>query len=352
MPTLTPNIKLQKPADAEFGWQNMLRQNSDTLDAEITALKGGNQITGTATGGSATTMVDAGLTLGVDAFAGGGVVIIHRGGVLLRAESIISNTPTTLTFASGIASQAGDTYSIASQAGASGVANGLATLDGNTELVELPAGAAAEVAAGRTNSVPRADGTWSARVRHLYDNYPLQTWADDLALGAYAVKLTVAQNGLPAGWWYIEVIRHIYDAAANQFRYLRATPIDSPLGTMPVYHCSDVGGTWSAWTPMDSKGLGDGQTWQDKTASRASSVTYTNTTGRSISVIIDASNNAVGSYTYLHLTIDGIVVANSNNTTFQPTNFNHGCVTAIIPDGATYSCVVSFGILMSWMELR
>jgi len=85
------------------------------------ALKGIAQIAGTATSGSATTMVDAGLTLGVDAFAGGGVVIIHRGGVLLRAESIISNTPTTLTFATGAAPQAGDTYSIGSQAGVAGV---------------------------------------------------------------------------------------------------------------------------------------------------------------------------------------------------------------------------------------
>jgi len=34
MPTLTPKLNLQKPADAEFGWQNMLRQNSDVIDAE------------------------------------------------------------------------------------------------------------------------------------------------------------------------------------------------------------------------------------------------------------------------------------------------------------------------------
>jgi len=241
MPTLTPNIKLQKPADAEFGWQNMLRQNSDTLDAEITALKGANQITGTATGGSATTMVDAGLTLGVDAFAGGGVVIIHRAGVLLRAESIISNTPTTLTFATGAAPQAGDTYSIATQG--------------------VMAGAAAEVAAGRTNSVKRADGSWSVRCRKLHNDYPLQTWADDLSLGAYDVFLTVAQNGLPAGWWYIEVIRSSSDGFNNPNRYLRATPANYTLAAQPVYHCSIVSGTWSAWTPIGDNFL----TWYTPT---------------------------------------------------------------------------------------
>jgi len=241
MPTLTPNIKLQKPADAEFGWQNMLRQNSDTLDAEIAALKGVSQLTGTATGGSATTMVDAGLTLGIDAFAGGGVVIIHRAGVLLRAEDIISNTATTLTFATGAAPQVGDTYSIASQSGL--------------------AGAAAEVAAGRTNSVPRADGSWSARARYIPQDYALQTWADDLALGAYSIWLTVAQNGLPAGWWYIEVMRHTRDQVATQFRYLRAAPLDYTLAAKPVYHCSVVGGTWSAWTPVGDNPL----TWYTPT---------------------------------------------------------------------------------------
>jgi len=123
------------------------------------------------------------------------------------------------------------------------------------------AGAAPEVAAGRTNSVKRADGTWSARVRDLPQDYPLQTWADDLSLGAYDVNLTVAQNGLPVGWWYIEVMRHINDTAANQFRYLRATPLDATLASQPVYHCSVVGSAWTAWTPVGDNPL----TWYTPT---------------------------------------------------------------------------------------
>jgi len=123
------------------------------------------------------------------------------------------------------------------------------------------AGAAAEVAAGRMNSVKRADGTWSARVRHLPQDYALQTWADDLALGAYDVNLTVAQNGLPIGYWYIEVMRHSYDGVGWQFRYLRATPLVYTLATMPVYHCSVVAGAWSAWTPVGDNPL----TWHTPT---------------------------------------------------------------------------------------
>jgi len=130
------------------------------------------------------------------------------------------------------------------------IVNGYAGLDANSEVIKLPAGAAAEITAGRTNSVKRADGTWSALVRQLTTDYALQTWADDLALGAYDVNLTVAQNGLPTGTWYIEVMRHNNDLVSNQFRYLRATPLASTLATKPVYHCSDVNGTWSAWTPV------------------------------------------------------------------------------------------------------
>jgi len=118
------------------------------------------------------------------------------------------------------------------------------------------AGAAAELAAGRTNSAKRADGSWSSRVRLLPTDYALQTWADDLALGAYGVLLKVPQSGLPAGWWYIEVMRHINDIVANQFRYLRATPLNASLAARPVYHCSVVGGAWSAWTDMSGVPVG------------------------------------------------------------------------------------------------
>jgi len=40
--------------------------------------------------------------------------------------------------------------------------NGIATLDANTEVVELSAGAAAEVAAGRPTNVKQANGAWAS----------------------------------------------------------------------------------------------------------------------------------------------------------------------------------------------
>jgi len=136
-----------------------------------------------------------------------------------------------------------------------------AALDANTEVIQLPAGAATEVAAGRTNSMKRADGSWSALVRHLYNNYPLQTWAEDLSLGAYDVFLSVSQNGLPASWWYIEVMRHYSDSVNNQYRYLRATPLNNTLAILPIYHCSVVQGVWSVWAPVGDNPL----TWYTPT---------------------------------------------------------------------------------------
>jgi len=124
------------------------------------------------------------------------------------------------------------------------------------------AGAAAEVAAGRTTSVRRADGTWTAKCKSLPQNYALQTWADDLALGAYDVSITVPQNGLPVGWWYIEVIRSSSDiSVVNEYRYLRATPMTSTLAAQPIHHCSNNFGTWSAWTPVGDNPL----TWYTPT---------------------------------------------------------------------------------------
>jgi len=69
------------------------------------------------------------------------------------------------TTASAAAALASENNAAASAASVnSGVANGTATLDVNTEVVELSAGAAAEVVAGRPTNVKQADGTWSTKI--------------------------------------------------------------------------------------------------------------------------------------------------------------------------------------------
>jgi len=150
MATTTPKLGLNKPGSGEYGWDALLGQNIDTLDAVVGGLVDERAVTGTATGGSATTLDDSGASWGANAWAGA-IVVIRRGGVVLRAEQVTSNTATQLTFASGAAVQAGDAYTIMAQANAipvaeKGAANGVATLDANSKLVQMPT--AADVGAG------------------------------------------------------------------------------------------------------------------------------------------------------------------------------------------------------------
>ena len=61
---------------------------------------------------------------------------------------------------------------------------------------------------------------------------------------------------------------------------------------------------------LDAASLGGGQSWQDVTAIRASGTTYTNTTGKPISVVI--SGNPSNIPETLILTIGAVVVWNQN----------------------------------------
>jgi len=81
--------------------------------------------------------------------------------------------------------------------------------------------------------------------------------------------------------------------------------------------------------------IGVDQTWQDVTGSRASGVTYTNTTGKPISIYVDISNVAAS------LSIDGVILQSGTTTT---------TISAIVPDSATY--VITSSTINRWSELR
>ena len=91
--------------------------------------------------------------------------------------------------------------------------------------------------------------------------------------------------------------------------------------------------TWQAFS-----GLGVGQTWQDLTGSRSSGVTYTNSTGKPIQVIM--SNNSPGTASII--TVGGVTIF--NETVLGPHSF-------IVPDGSTY-VVSGGGGVIYWSELR
>lgn len=100
-----------------------------------------------------------------------------------------------------------------------------------------------------------------------------------------------------------------------------------------------------------SKAAGVDQTWQNMAASRADSVTYTNTTGRAISVSVGWNSGTSGAIT-LNLLVGGVVA--SSNQTVPPAGFNNvATVSAVVPNGATYSVTRSGGSTLNyWSELR
>lgn len=98
-----------------------------------------------------------------------------------------------------------------------------------------------------------------------------------------------------------------------------------------------------------SSGIGIGQTWQDVTASRVTGTTYTNSTGKPISISVWVAGT-VGGYYSLEIIINSI-------TTYYNQDYANASgyiigATIIIPNGAIYSVSGSNTALTKWWELR
>jgi hypothetical protein len=109
------------------------------------------------------------------------------------------------------------------------------------------------------------------------------------------------------------------------------------------------GGPFSAWrevyhTGNNTPALGVGQTWQDVTASRSPGTTYTNTTGRSIQLMILVADSGSDGITF---TINGITLSRGNLP-----NQGADYISLIIPSGSTYRLVVGSNSITKWLELR
>ena len=103
-------------------------------------------------------------------------------------------------------------------------------------------------------------------------------------------------------------------------------------------------GVASKANTADLKELGVGQTWQDVTASRASGVTYTNSMGKPIFLLVYSTNaNFAGT-----VVINGISVS---YTSPSDVAYAMQSVQIPIPDGNTYS-VTYFNAGHRWLELR
>lgn len=91
--------------------------------------------------------------------------------------------------------------------------------------------------------------------------------------------------------------------------------------------------------------VGVGQSWQDVLASRASGVTYTNTTGKTIAVSV---TQGAATSTTMVVSVNGVTVANPTTSS----NAARPHVTFLVPTGQTYSVTVTGGTLLVWAELR
>ena len=91
--------------------------------------------------------------------------------------------------------------------------------------------------------------------------------------------------------------------------------------------------------------IGVGQSYQDLTSSRSAGVTYTNTTGKPIQIIISATvADASTNYIYCN----GTIILDGSTNTGMSMKYVFG---AIIPNGATYAVTASDGIV-KWFEIR
>lgn len=94
---------------------------------------------------------------------------------------------------------------------------------------------------------------------------------------------------------------------------------------------------------LSQPGIGDGQTWQDKTAARAVATQYTNNTGRNILVLVVVS---AASATYSYFYMNGTVVQRFLST---GTGMSYLTMMMLVPPGKTYQ--VNSTSLISWWEL-
>ena len=127
-----------------------------------------------------------------------------------------------------------------------------------------------------------------------------------------------------------------------------ATKLDV-TGTVTATTFSGAGTGLTGTANSLNAGMGVNQTWQTtETLSRAIGTTYTNSTGKPITVVIAYTNSVEN--TVQGLIIGGIKVYAAGSPIL---GFGSG-FTIIVPNGATYVTTTNFGTmtLVSWVELR
>jgi len=133
-------------------------------------------------------------------------------------------------------------------------------------------------------------------------------------------------------------------ATSNDYTDLDNTPTLAAVATSNDYNDLDNKPS-AASTP-----IGEGQTWQDVTASRALNTTYTNTTGRPIMISIYCAGQP--NHCEWELLVDGVQLGHQGVVSVASAAMR-ATMSAIVPAGSTYRAnnILNAG-LQSWAELR
>jgi len=144
---------------------------------------------------------------------------------------------------------------------------------------------------------------------------------------------------------------HAYSAAGTSGQVLQSNGAAAPTwiaqSSIAAGSATSVSGTGTvtvANLATAAKPIGASQTWQNLTGSRTAGTSYTNSTGRPISISIVGD----GSYAGFSVTVDSLVLVNFQGANSTIGNFTY-TASLIIPAGSTYS--VSRGGFLSWFEL-
>ena len=97
---------------------------------------------------------------------------------------------------------------------------------------------------------------------------------------------------------------------------------------------------------LNDQAFGVGQTWQDVTGSRSSGTTYTNNTGKPITVIVSIRDSK--QYSEVLVYVGGVVIIDVDDIGAQGTT----PYTFIVPNGSTYSVTLNLNTIRRWSELR
>jgi len=220
------------------------------------------------------------------------------------------------------------------------LADSLAKLQNGTTDTNIPNGAIRWSATNnRFEIYDSATSTWSALATKyaiaISGNADTATDADTVD-GIHA-STTATANKLLA----LDANAKLQATAVNADKVINKTPTATPTANaIPI---ADAGGKLDGW--VTGSGLGVGQTWQDVTASRAISTTYTNSTGRTIVVNVTLHNGSTTSNLE-----SGYI---NSNVSFWVSNPGGSLATVllIVPNGNTYS-ISSGSNLSFWYELR